>query len=403
MTMSGRVDSLTPQQSAALEKCKANLKDVLKAQHDDAMLLRFLRARKFDLKKAEDMLRKHLKWREKNKVDTILEDYKPLEVLEKYYGGAFIGVDKEGCPVRIEPFGRRDIKGLLHSVKGSDLMRNNIWILETFMLNIRQAAKNSGKPIEQVVSISDMEGLDTDYMWRPGLEFNKQITAMLEQNYPEILKRVIMVNVRPVFHTLYNLTKHFVNEETRAKFIVLGPNWKEEILQYVPAEMLPVHYGGTRTDSDGDPKCPSLVNLGGKIPTSYYLKGRQVLSKNMETREISRGSTLEMHYHISRPGSLIRYEFKTENFDLSFSIKASLDNGKKVDVLKKQRYNCHLVPEDGQITLEDPGTYLVKFDNRDSLLRSKKLSYWVEVLEPLEDHELPAYNAEAACDGTAFD
>ena len=33
------------------------------------------------------------------------------KVLEKYYGGGFVGVDKEGCPVRIEPFGRRDIKG----------------------------------------------------------------------------------------------------------------------------------------------------------------------------------------------------------------------------------------------------------------------------------------------------
>ena len=58
----------------------------------------------------------------------------------------------------------------------------------------------------------------------------------------------------------------------------------------------------------------SQVNLGGKIPNSYYLKGRQVLSKNMENREISRGSTLEMHYHISRPGSLIRYGFIIETF-----------------------------------------------------------------------------------------
>ncbi|XP_072032708.1 SEC14-like protein 2 [Amphiura filiformis] len=403
MTMSGRIGCLTAQQKDTLDKFKVNLKDVLQAKHDDSMLLRFLRARKFDLKKSEDMFRKHLKWRERNKVDTIMQDHKQPEVLEKYYGGGFVGVDKEGCPVRIEPFGGRDIKGLLHSVKGSDLMRNNIWILETFVKRIQDEARKSGRPIEQFTSISDMEGLDTDYMWRPGLEFNKQITLMCEQNYPEILKRVIMINVKPIFYTLYNLTKHFVNEETRSKFIVLGSNWREDILQYVDADQLPVHYGGTMTDSDGNHKCLSLVTPVGKIPNSYYLKGRQVISKNMESREIKRGSALELQYVISRPGSLIRYEFKTENYDLSFSIKAICEKGKRVDVLKKQRHNCHMVPEDGQITLEQPGTYVIRFDNSDSFLRGKKLSYWVEVLEPLRDDEMREYRVDGAYDGTEFD
>lgn len=58
-----------------------------------------------------------------------------------------------------------------------------------------------------------------------------------------------------------------------------------------------------------------------KIPKSYYLKGRHVLSKNMESREVSRGSTLELQYPISRPGSLIRY-----NFVLILSSKCKKEN-----------------------------------------------------------------------------
>ena len=69
------------------------------AEKDDRYFLRWLRARKFDLAKAEDMLRKvssyrsapaklasqllpqqHIETRKKYKLDTILTDYKPNEV-----------------------------------------------------------------------------------------------------------------------------------------------------------------------------------------------------------------------------------------------------------------------------------------------------------------------------------
>ena len=36
-------------------------------------------------------------------------------------------------------------------------------------------------------------------------------------------------------------------------------DYKEELLKWVPAEILPEAYGGTLKDSDGDPRCPSKV------------------------------------------------------------------------------------------------------------------------------------------------
>ena len=36
-------------------------------------------------------------------------------------------------------------------------------------------------------------------------------------------------------------------------------NWKKEILNHIDADQLPVHWGGTRTDPDGDVKCKSKV------------------------------------------------------------------------------------------------------------------------------------------------
>lgn len=41
---------------------------------------------------------------------------------------------------------------------------------------------------------------------------------------------------------------------------VLTGGWKEDLLEAIDADVLPVIYGGTRTDEDGDPRCRNLVS-----------------------------------------------------------------------------------------------------------------------------------------------
>ena len=36
-------------------------------------------------------------------------------------------------------------------------------------------------------------------------------------------------------------------------------NWKRTLLEVIDADQLPVHWGGTATDPDGDPYCRSKV------------------------------------------------------------------------------------------------------------------------------------------------
>ena len=48
--------------------------------HEDRYLLRFLRARKWSVDKANDMFRDTLQFRAKWHLDTILKDYKPPQV-----------------------------------------------------------------------------------------------------------------------------------------------------------------------------------------------------------------------------------------------------------------------------------------------------------------------------------
>jgi len=60
---------------------KEAIKDVhVPEKHEDRYLLRFLRARKWDLPKAEQMFRSTLAFRQQWRLDTIVDEYKPPQV-----------------------------------------------------------------------------------------------------------------------------------------------------------------------------------------------------------------------------------------------------------------------------------------------------------------------------------
>ena len=60
----------------------------------------------------------------------------------------------------------------------------------------------------------------------------------------------------------FALIKPFFSQETLNKFAVYGSNkkeWQAALLKEIEADQLPVHYGGTMADPDGNPLCTSKV------------------------------------------------------------------------------------------------------------------------------------------------
>lgn len=72
----GRLGNLTPEQVKTLEDFRnelTNQKLIVEERHDDATLLRFLRARKFDLAKSKEMFAAAEKWRKDFGVPDIVQ------------------------------------------------------------------------------------------------------------------------------------------------------------------------------------------------------------------------------------------------------------------------------------------------------------------------------------------
>ncbi|NWY76219.1 S14L2 protein, partial [Erithacus rubecula] len=272
---------------------REKLQDVLPSlpSQDDYFLLKWLRARSFDLPKAEAMLRK---------VRGASCFWGDPAVIRKYMSGGMCGYDREGSPVWYEIIGPMDAKGLLFSASKQDLIKNKFRDCELLRHECEQQTEKLGKKIEMVMMVYDCEGLGLKHLWKPAVDTYGEILSMFEENYPESLKRLFIVKAPKLFPVAYNLVKHFLSEDTRKKVVVLGSNWKEVLQKYIDPSQIPVEYGGTLTDPDGDPKCSSKINYGGDVPQHYYVRD-QLAQKYEHSVVVNRGSSHQVEYEILFP------------------------------------------------------------------------------------------------------
>ncbi|KAK7506001.1 hypothetical protein BaRGS_00002723 [Batillaria attramentaria] len=391
--MSGRVGDLSPKQESALKQIKENLSDLLKPEHDDHFLLRFLRARNFDLKKTELMLRNDFAWRKQIGADTILDDYIIPAAMEKYYPGGVCGQDKEGSLVWIDPVGRSDPKGLMRSLRKQDVMKSKVKVLESMYRRFALLTRDQGRLVDQIVIVFDMEHFGMKHLWKPGVDGWIELIQMFEDHYPETLKKCFVVNAPKIFPIAYNLIRPILSEDTVKKIQIHGTNYKQALMKHIDADQLPVHWGGTMVDPDGDPFCSSRVCMGGEVPEEYYIQDLTA-TEGFTEASVGRGSSLQVDVEVALPRSAIRWQFKTDGFDIGFGVYRKTGEGRQKAgemeaVLPSDRVNSHLVPEDGSVTCSEPGSYVVRFDNTYSWTRSKKILYLIEVLQPDAAFHMP--------------
>jgi len=193
---------------------------------DTVTLARFLIARNGDTTKSIPMLQAHLAWKE--------QSWPALKVsfqVELNTGKAYTqGFDREGHPLII-------FHTNLHNPAERDvdeLLRMSIWVFECAI------AKLPDKLCKVTVLINRVNaGSGSD------IEFARQLTGLLSNNYPERLYRTIVYPSSIVFYGIFQVVSLFLDPVTKNK--VKPVMYLSGVQEYIADEHIPEVMGGCST------------------------------------------------------------------------------------------------------------------------------------------------------------
>ncbi|XP_062080391.1 patellin-6-like [Humulus lupulus] len=307
----------------------------------DIVLLKFLRAKDFKVHEAFQMLRRTLKWRLEYKTDEVIDEtLGPLDIENKFL--YYNSVDKQGRPLCYHIYEAFKDEEFCNKVFGSEdkckeFLRWRIHVLEKGIKKL--SFKNGGvSSIVQIIDLKNSPG--------PALKelrsFSKKALVLLQENYPELIYKNIVINVPFWYYVVHLLRSRFLTHKTKKKFVFArSTEVTKTLLKFIAPENIPVQYGGLKRENDED---------FSPLDEASELK-------------IKGNSTVYIKFPVSEVGLTMVWDFTVIGWDVSYkeefipddegSYKILLQNQKKVGQSVR---NSFYISEPGKIciTIDNP-------------------------------------------------
>jgi len=237
----------TPRTSKIVLDFRERLHEYLHQLPYDTTLMRFLKARQWDLDKATEMYLNHRKWRAAFGADAIAEfDFHERPEVLKVYPTGYHQAGRLGHPVYIERVGKLDVDGLLAITTMDRYVKAHVQMYEAMVEHKYPAcALHYNRPVAQTITIMDLEGVSMGFFFNAkNKAMLKRVISLDQDNYPECLYKMFVINAPWMFTAAYAVFKTFFDPATLEKIKIMGDDYLEELEKHIDPEHIPAFLGG---------------------------------------------------------------------------------------------------------------------------------------------------------------
>lgn len=364
---------------------KELLSDISTEEYTDFDYLRWLQGFDYNVDTVVPILRQHFlflrlyNFGNFDKISEVMENYWPFGLIKL--------TGKEHYFPNIETYGKLDGEGILKSVSKVDIMLHRMYTCEKVLKVLRKHESETGHQ-SGLIYIVDLEGA---HMTAKKLSLMsgpfKSLINFLCIHYVEMIRSLIVVNTPTIVWALYSIIKPALPEKTRQKLIVLGSNWKVDILQYCDPDILPVHYGGNLMGKNNDPKCESEIVYTQNVPERLYWSPSDddPTHEDLTVLTVNPGIALYVTVEVRKQDSFLSWYYCTDG-DWGFCIYFTDDkndlkteNAEQVYPRMERVNGPTIVPEKGKIKCKKCGFYKIWFSNTFSWFTKLKVNYKIDI------------------------
>jgi len=220
----------------------------------DLQIYRWLTARKMDSAEASKMFIESKKWRKNEKMDSIsewIQNIKPYKFLSEYWPNSILPGNNspkirthDGYLVVYEKLAEVH-PDILDIVSLDDMVKFHLYIQELCTKELINISEEKNDAYAGIVFVYDLSDLSMNHLSRANYNMFQVFNSHDANNYPETLRRVYIINAPQIFTIGWKVAKKFLDPVTIKKIVILGNDYKQELLNAIPAESLPKAYGGT--------------------------------------------------------------------------------------------------------------------------------------------------------------
>uniref|UniRef100_A0AAY4AQM1 CRAL-TRIO domain-containing protein n=2 Tax=Denticeps clupeoides TaxID=299321 RepID=A0AAY4AQM1_9TELE len=201
----------------------------------DGALIKFLRARDFDVELSLKLMVNYHRWRsECPEISANLHPSSVLGLLQNHYHGVLRSRDQAGSRVLFYRIGQWNPKEFTaYEVFRVSLITSELIVQET------ETQRHGLK------AIFDLQGWCFSHALQINPSLAKKISSVLTDSFPLKVRGIHLINEPLLFRPVFAMIRPFLPDKIKQRVYMHGSSYMQSLREVFPAAILPPEYGGT--------------------------------------------------------------------------------------------------------------------------------------------------------------